>query len=129
MIDLSLDTPVIAVGNSLTGTCTWTPENKEKSGSRQLQIGWKTEGKGNRDQDILYQAEIKPGQVNAFSCQIPRHGPVSYQGCHLSIVWEVTVSGAGFLGLGRKQITQTFRVIPRQLSPAQGEVPFSPGEP
>jgi len=118
MISIHLKKNVIIAGQFLQGTCRWLPEANEAHKKAYLKIGWRTEGRGNVDQENLYKKDILPQDLLPFQYQIPPKVPYSYDGELLRIIWEVTVEVEGFFKLRQAHQTTAFRVLsPRSLTP------------
>jgi hypothetical protein len=117
MINLSFNVDIncLEVGSDLTGSCIWIPDtqNQEKSPTT-LTIGWRTDGKGDKDEEIIYKTELKSSVRTYFQCRIPVAGPVSYNGQLLKIIWEITVFTSNLLIFSETLKTQVIHVIPRQ---------------
>ena len=113
MINFYLYSDTLEVGSELKGSCIWTPDTQDKDKPLKLTIGWRTEGRGDVDKEILHETELKASERTYFKCKIPIAGPISYDGQLLRIIWEIVVSRSKWLG--RKDIleTQVFRVVPR----------------
>lgn len=113
MINFNLYSDTLEVGSELKGSCIWTPDTQEKDKALKLTIGWRSEGRGDVDKEILHETEIKPSERTYFKCKIPIAGPISYDGQLLRIIWEIAIYHPKWLE--RKDIleTQVFRVIPR----------------
>lgn len=114
MINFYLNSDSFEIGSKLTGSCLWTPNNSNRQKPLKLTIGWRTEGRGEVDKQILYETEIQPFQKTHFQCKIPFSGPVSYDGHIMRIIWEIAVIRMKLLGLHDVFKTQEFRVIPQQ---------------
>jgi hypothetical protein len=115
MIYLKLDTDPIEVGEKLTGICLWTPDNAEGTKPLKLTIGWRTEGRGTVDKDILYEIEINPSERFQLNHNIPFTAPISYDGELLRFIWEINIYRPQWLGLKDSLKTQVFQVIPKQM--------------
>ena len=116
MISIYLQENTVSPGQLLQGTCQWLPEANEVNKKAYLTIGWRTEGRGNVDREILYKKNILPQDLLPFQYQIPSKVPYSYDGELLRIIWEVTVEVEGFFKLRQAHQTATFRVLsPRSL--------------
>ncbi|MEO1377704.1 MAG: hypothetical protein AAFW70_26175 [Cyanobacteria bacterium J06635_10] len=113
MINLAMNSESLEVGSELTGSCIWIPDTQEKNKPLILTIGWRTEGRGNVDKEVLYETEVKPSQRAYFRCKIPMAGPISYDGELLRIIWEIIVIRKQWIR-GNKLKTQVLQVIPRQ---------------
>lgn len=114
MINFYLNSDSLEVGSELNGSCIWTPDTKKNEKPLYLEIGWRTEGKGNLDRETLFKTEVKASERTYFKSQIPIAGPVSYDGELIRIIWEITVSHSKFLILKDVVKTQVLRIIPRQ---------------
>lgn len=113
MINFYLDSDSFEVGSILTGSCLFTPDTQKKEKPLKLTIGWRTEGRGDKDKEVLYETEVKPSERTYFKCKIPMAGPVSYDGQLLRIIWEIVVTRQKIIGQDKLK-TQVLHVIPRQ---------------
>lgn len=119
MIHYQLNQKTFILGDTLICHCHWQPSGKEAPKMAVLTFGWRTEGRGDIDRHVLYQAMLKPQATINFSCRIPDDAPPSYDGELLRIIWEVRVDlpSQGLIGsLGLSKIPQVERV--RVTSPA-----------
>lgn len=114
MIDFYLDSDSIEAGSELNGSCIWTPHTRKNEKPLNLEIGWRTEGKGISDEETLFKTEIRASERTYFKSQIPIAGPVSYDGHLIRIIWEIRVSSSKFFVLKDVVKTQVLRIIPRQ---------------
>lgn len=61
-----------------------------------VKLGWHTEGKGDKDQDVYFDQVVHHGELLAgrhefpFSARLPM-APMSYAGHHIKIIWAVHV--------------------------------------
>lgn len=74
-------------GEEITGTVLWDLDSPVKK-TIELLFGWWTEGRGNRDAEVLYSWELGTQLTGEFSftLQVPL-APHSYEGVLLSVVW------------------------------------------
>lgn len=116
MINIQLNQLYFKVGEKISGTCLWNPDSKNNLKSDKLTVGWLTEGRGDKEENILFTTKIEPFIKASFVCQIPPIGPISYDGQLIRIIWEVNVifSKPKFLGSQEEKQTQVFIVVPRQ---------------
>ncbi len=116
MIDIHLNEITLEVGDRVLGSCLWTPSPQENTKqSLQLTVGWRTEGRGDKDQETLYETIVKPSTKCYFDCKIPQAGPVTYDGQLIRIIWEVSVTCSQWLGIKKNQEKTFFLVVPRQI--------------
>jgi hypothetical protein len=80
-------------------------------------VGWYTEGKGDRDEEAVFEQTLHTGELRAgeftfpFSTKLPI-SPISYSGHYLTIVWRIEAS----LDLAWKRdpiAEKVFYVMPR----------------
>ncbi len=121
MISLHIDTPdPVQVGEQLAGYAVWTPEG-ERARAVRVRFGWRTEGRGDRDQGALPEM-VTPLTEGApawpvsfpFTFTVPPAGPVSYHGRLLRVIWEVTARLDVPLGKDPTAV-QPVVVVPRFL--------------
>ena len=58
--------------------------------------GWHTEGKGDRDEEVIYATTLHKGKLNAthqfpFETMLPEQ-PISYSGHHIKVIWTATAT-------------------------------------
>ena len=99
--------PRFLPGSIISGHVEFTPEAETEVQGITIEIGWRTEGKGNEDQETVWdfdeefsedvgnptpEASGARGIVKTwpFRCTLPG-SPWSYTGKIVSIVWEVSV--------------------------------------
>ena len=99
--------PRFAPGSVISGNVSFTPEAETEVEGVTIAIGWRTEGKGNEDQETVWDHEEEFSRelerpapeasgargvtmTRPFRCKLP-DSPWSYAGKIVSIVWEVSV--------------------------------------
>jgi hypothetical protein len=118
MIHYELNGNSFTLGDTVSGTCQWSPSDDEKRKTAKLTIGWRTEGRGDVNRESIYEIEILPNELTNFSCEIPLNVHPSYDGELLRIIWEVRVDviSKGLIDLlftkGHHE-AQIFRVTPQ----------------
>ena len=106
MINIYLQKTELLPGDWLQGQCQWYPAQKERGKKAQLTIGWRTEGRGSVDKEVLFKIQaLAPEVSNPFRCQIPHNAPYSYDGELIRIIWEVRVE------IGKSIEIKPFQVI------------------
>lgn len=85
-------------GGSLSGMALIQAQQGVKCRKGTLTLGWHTEGRGTRHEQIvttreLFQGEVAAGRPLSFSFEfgLP-HEPWSYSGHYISIVWHLTLT-------------------------------------
>jgi hypothetical protein len=59
-----------------------------------VSLGWHTEGRGDRDEQTVWETRLHEGEIPAgemefpFRAELPR-GPMSYAGHYVNVLWEV----------------------------------------
>lgn len=114
MINFYLNSDLLEVGSELTGSCIWTPDTQNKEKPLKLTIGYRTEGRGDVDKQMLFETELKLSERTYFRCKIPMAGPISYDGQLIRIIWKIAVTRSKWFGRNDIVKNQVFRVIPRQ---------------
>jgi hypothetical protein len=56
-----------------------------------LEVFWQAEGKGGKDRESYCKQTLEPSNSGRFSARLP-HGPFSYDGFLVKIVWGVSVT-------------------------------------
>jgi hypothetical protein len=91
-IDLLEDKAAFLPGEQIKGSLQWDLESAPEI--IRLQLGWKTEGKGNEDSETLATEMISqpPLQGNQeFTFTLPE-GPYSFSGKLISVIWYLKAS-------------------------------------
>lgn len=88
-IQIKLEASVIRPGEWLKGMVAWDFDSVPSK--IELDVSWKTSGKGTDDSDIVLEEEWSPdtkSDERSFEFQMPR-GPISVEGNLISIGWQV----------------------------------------
>lgn len=118
MINIALDQEIIVAGDRISGhlTCTQPTELKQA----QIDLFWRTEGRGKAEEASIVTLPIDLKQLNAcqpipFSFTTPYEGPITYDGALLRIFWEIraTLVSPGLMSK-KETFSQPFTVIVRQ---------------
>jgi hypothetical protein len=88
---------IYAPGDRVSGSVRLAPQADIPCRSVTLQLEWHTEGKGDRDQQIIHEKTLHQGNLRMgslvgdnFVFQLPE-GPVSYAGQLINIIWTITI--------------------------------------
>lgn len=122
MIEFALDSPEVPVGGRLKGTVRWAPAAETKIRRLIIKAGWRTEGRGDEDEQEVFRAE-HPGQTVpagglvsvAFEVPIPEDGPITYEGKLIRILWAVECE-LDIPWASDEEKSGPFRVVPRESS-------------
>ena len=119
MISLILNENSFAAGSSIAGRFTYSPAAQASPTAAQVNLLWRTEGRGTRDRQIIQSlptdlAQLTAGVAVPFILALPAGGPITYNGLLLRIIWEVqiVVTLAGLLPK-RDQLDQAIQVVCR----------------
>jgi len=84
-------------GASLQGTLQVTPEGDIRCNHLYVRLQWRTEGRGDRDEQRVAEVDVFQGTLQAgmpssdgFHFTLPRE-PWSYAGHYINIIWEIAV--------------------------------------
>jgi len=112
MITIKLKQDQISPGQILQGECSWQTNSDKDFQNATLTLGWRTEGRGNVDQEKFSQ-KIKLASLVPvpFECAIPPKAPLSYDGELIRIIWEIEVSFDKGLFAGKEQAKEMIRVV------------------
>lgn len=84
-------------GDTLSGVIQIHPDTTIQCRSVEYRVGWRTEGKGRRNEGIVQEKHFDITEINPaspfyeqFDVQLPR-SPWSYAGHFINIVWSVQV--------------------------------------
>lgn len=82
-------------GDTISGTVLVVPDSALHCNRVLIQLGWHTEGRGDRDEQIVAETDVARGTLAAnvpllfdFSFSLP-NDPWSYAGHYVSIVWHI----------------------------------------
>ena len=85
-------------GDTLQGSVRITPDEDLKARHVYARLQWHTEGRGDRDRDVIEDLDLFQGILRAgspiyysFHFKLPEH-PWSYAGHYVNIVWEIVTS-------------------------------------
>jgi hypothetical protein len=106
-----------APGEVLTGTAYISANKQLDCRNLTAQLGWHTEGRGDRDEAIaakidLYRGVLNPGFPTSyeFSFVVPA-APWSYGGHYITIVWAVTIE-IDLAWRSNPRVLQSFVLLP-----------------
>jgi hypothetical protein len=87
-----LHNPTAACGEPITGTATWSGNDRGRDVVALLYL--RTEGRGDLDSRIVAEARLgrAPGGEANFSLLVPAEGPVTYHGSLLRVLWHVALA-------------------------------------
>lgn len=96
MIQIQIDDRPVAPGGVLRGRIVARCEGQKAPRAVVVEAGWRTEGRGSRDQGDVLSQRLEPRGGHAeidepFEVPIPAAGPCSYDGDLLRIIWELRV--------------------------------------
>ncbi|HHV22085.1 MAG TPA: sporulation protein [Propionibacterium sp.] len=97
MIFVDFETPApFVVGQEVFGVVTWDPGQVTRARAFEISVGWRTEGRGDRDRRVIgvQTFPFTRGQPTTatkfpFRFVLPPDGPVTYHGHLLRIIWSV----------------------------------------
>jgi hypothetical protein len=82
------------IGGVVSGTVTWSAPQPLKMRLVEVELRWRTEGRGDEDKQSPARQELAKYELPAgesswrFELQIPADGPITYEGHLLRILWE-----------------------------------------
>ncbi len=92
--------PAFRPGDTVAGTVIVSAMEDVECNGLQIEVGWRTEGRGTRDSVVVDQRTAFRGKLEAgrtlefpFDAKLP-DGPWSYEGKLLRIVWQVEVKAS-----------------------------------
>lgn len=83
------------VGGVVSGTVTWNAPEPLKMRLIEVELRWRTEGRGDTDQEAPAKQELAKYELPAgesswrFELRLPPDGPITYEGHLIRILWEV----------------------------------------
>jgi hypothetical protein len=88
MIRIALSDAKVRNGERVKGTVTWEAEGAKTP--RKIEVGcrFRVEGRGTRREEIVSSIESHDSVI-PFDFEIPKEGPLTYEGTLLRIVWEI----------------------------------------
>jgi hypothetical protein len=110
MIRLELSQESVHNGDQVTGHASWSSSGGKEPRNVQVTCRWRIEGKTRRKEEVIDKAS--GGHEVAFNFQIPREGPVSYDGKLFRIVWEIVARADIPFALDEQEV-KSFLVRPR----------------
>lgn len=94
-VDFEAAQPFV-VGQEVHGVVTWDPREVTRGRAMVVTVGWRTEGRGDRDRGTLATLHhpFNQGQPTTltrfpFRFVLPPGGPVTYHGRLLRVIWSV----------------------------------------
>ncbi len=128
IIDLRLETPVVEAGGEVKGQIYFLDEDAKLDRCKQLQVHCRARvhGSGNSEEIGAGDKLVRDGPIQVplrlpFSFRIPVEGPVSFQGRHVKIDWEIEVRLDVPWAIDPRA-TVPFSVVPRAAAAeAQGD--------
>ncbi|HEX6986889.1 MAG TPA: hypothetical protein VF170_16045 [Planctomycetaceae bacterium] len=98
MIEIRLDSPSVPVGGEVAGEVAWTAEKDCTPRKIAVSLGWRTEGRGDADSDVVASGEHDCGPAFAgdvvrlpFRGRVPENAVPSFAGSLIRLVWNVSV--------------------------------------
>jgi sporulation-control protein spo0M len=110
MIRLELSQESVHNGDRVTGHAAWSSSGGKEPRNVQVICRWRIEGKPRRKEEVIDKAS--GGHEVPFNFQIPRDGPVSYDGKLFRIVWEIVATADIPFALDEEEV-KSFLVRPR----------------
>ena len=86
---------------------------------RKLEVAcrWRIEGRGRSREEVVGNAEAQATSMS-FDFEIPREGPLSYDGTLLRIIWEVVASADLPMARDERDVA-AFTVVARRWDPKE----------
>ena len=98
MISLRMAQREFVIGGQVAGTVVWTPENDCTPRKITVGVGWRTEGRGDVDRELVLSADEEGQFATAgqsvsipFRGQIPADAVPSFTGHLLRVLWFVSI--------------------------------------
>ena len=98
MIDVRIDNDGVTPGDEITGEVHWTAEKDCTPKKITVSLGWRTEGRGDADRDVVASADQDGGPVFAgdvtkipFRVRVPADACPGFAGTLVRLVWFVGV--------------------------------------
>ena len=118
MISVHLSRDKVRNGERLSGTVSWRAEGSKTPRKIEALCRWRTEGSGTKSGEVVCrveQANLEGRNEVTIPVQfdIPREGPLSYDGKVLRIIWEV-VANADLPMARDEHDVKTFTVVARK---------------
>jgi len=121
MIRIALSPETLRNGGRISGNATWRADGTKTPRKIDVICRWRVEGKGKMREEIIdrvERADVATEAVIPFEFDIPHHGPLSYDGKLLRIIWEVAVDVDLPMAFDEHQ-AQTFTVVARKWDPEE----------
>jgi hypothetical protein len=117
MIRIELSGQTVRNGEHLKGSVTWSAEGGKTPRKMEVVCRWRIEGRGRSREEIVDSAESS-GTVIPFDFEIPKEGPLSYDGQLLRIIWEIVASADIPMARDQTEVV-VFTVVARKWDPAE----------
>jgi hypothetical protein len=121
VIEVTVAPDPVPVGGRATARVAWTAVDVAAARGVLMTAGWRTEGRGDEDGEVVEEIVVVPGPGGSppagatLTFTVPADGPVSYDGRLLRIRWEIAVHVD--VARGRDRVhTHPFRVVPRMVA-------------
>ncbi|MEM9701897.1 MAG: hypothetical protein AAF907_05585 [Planctomycetota bacterium] len=96
MFQIELESREASPGGKIRGEAIYSPEKETNPKSIQIEVGWETRGRGNKDSQAILRADREIGPVAAgervvipFEATLPEGVVRSFAGELLELVWAV----------------------------------------
>jgi hypothetical protein len=125
MIRIVLSEQKVRNGEHLRGNVTWRAEGSKTPRKLDVVCRWRIEGKGKSRQEVVGSAGSEnpmPEMVISFDFEIPIHGPLSYDGKLLRIIWEVFANADLPMARDENDVA-AFTVVARRWNPEEWKEP------
>jgi hypothetical protein len=119
MIRIALSGSTVRNGERVKGTVTWEAEGSKTP--RKIEVGcrWRVEGRGRTREEIVSSFESHDSVI-PFDFEIPKDGPLTYEGTLLRIVWEIAAEADLPMAFD-PQVVAPFTVVARPWDPKEWE--------
>lgn len=115
MIRIELAEPTVRNGERLKGRVAW--EGSKTPRRIEVVCRWRIEGRGRGREEVIDRAESEATSV-PFDFEIPKEGPLTYDGTLLRIIWEVAAEADIPRGRDEEAVT-VFTVVARKWNPEE----------
>jgi hypothetical protein len=112
------------LGEAVTGEVHWLPGKSTRYKSVKMKLRWHTEGRGDKDGATVDEHSTPGGEtqgsaplIGPFSLDLPKDGPMSYNGTLIRIIWTLHAEADEPWTLGDEKTEAVIEVGPALPGP------------
>ena len=121
MIRIALSESKVRNGERVKGTVTWEAEGAKTPRKIEVACRWRVEGRGRTREEIVSSFESHDSVI-PFDFEVPKEGPLTYDGTLLRIAWEIAAEADLPMAIDQRAAAP-FTVVARPWEPKEWEEP------